>query len=1250
MLVHFRVRGILILIIALMLSGQAVFGQEATAELTSEPIVATEVPTETPTLLPSPEATLEVTPEVPSEATVEVTLEVSAEATVVPTETPMATTAPVLPPEPSLTLVYGERFDTGNVADWSFPGDAWSLVASEEGQALQVFNSVESATLNIQNMLELFNIVVQARFELDNATIAQLGVRQNTTGGYTVTLDPTGQVTLLRAGVVIAAATTAPSQPDAVQWRVIRLSAIENVIRVHVDSLEVIAVQDAAPIPPGKVNVGASYTDSSVDHMLLVDDVAVWRPASDVPVIPATPTPVTPTATSLPPTPTETVSAPVLIDTGEARPLAVIPPVQSLDVRGAPPPNNTFSGALGVNTVIYTYTGSTTDATLETGELGVAGNLPNCAYRQYPANGLFYNYLVNTVWFSFTAPAAAEYNINTAGSKFDTVLGVYTGSSVSALTQLACHDGYTSSNGTSSLNIALTQGQTVYIQVGGFYGSKFGWFGAYTLQIKSNAPLPTKVTLLSPTNASYIDDLTPALAWNVATGALDYDLEIDDQSNFSSPAYTAYELAGTSHTVSTNLTPGLYYWRVRGENLNEQAPGWSSTFRFTVGILRSPMNGTVFTTDTSVLPTFRWYSTAGAVNYTLQIDTDSNFSSPLVLEKPGLTTNSYTLTVGEELETGTVYYWRVNPNGVPSPVQWSFKVSTAALPAPTITAPVEGLATSSLNYSVDWTDVTGATYDIQVDDTSNFSSPIANLTGLASSTYAFNAPANGLFYIRVRSVNALGVPGKWSATRRYTVDNVPPAPPMLNAPMDLGSTNDTTPTFSWKAVSGANKYQIQIDDSSNFSSVFEDEEVSGTSFTAPTLPNQGTWYWRVRSRDAAGNWSTAWNSRSFMLTMMRSPVNNTVLTISTTTPTTRPTFSWNSIVGATTYILQIDTSTAFNSPLTLEKTNLTTTSYALAQNEALPAGVYYWRVNTNLGVSPVYWTLRVSPAAPSAPSIAAPTQNLVIGSTSTQITWTTVTNAVTYHIQIDDTSNFSSPVIDTTGLGTALYNFNAPQDAVYYARVRGINNLGVAGKWSSTRRFTIDNLAPGVPALAAPKLESFTSSFRPRFTWLASSGANRYEIQLSLASNFTGSSTQTFIVTSASFTPANNLLYRTYYWHVRALDAGDNDSAWSETWTVTIAPATNIAPNLNRLATSTPTLRWVPLEDTTNYEIQVDDSSNFSSPVFTANLQTDQGVIPESVTLTPLPNGTYYWRMRVRDQNGIWSGWSTRQVFTIAVG
>src|SRR5439155_332842 len=78
-----------------------------------------------------------------------------------------------------------------------------------------------------------------------------------------------------------------------------------------------------------------------------------------------------------------------------------------------------------------------------------------------------------TVWWKWVAPATGGFTFDTAGSSFDTVLGVFTGSSVSNLTPVASDDD-SGGNGTSRASFGASAGTTYYVQVGSYAGGATG--------------------------------------------------------------------------------------------------------------------------------------------------------------------------------------------------------------------------------------------------------------------------------------------------------------------------------------------------------------------------------------------------------------------------------------------------------------------------------------------------------------------------------------------------------------------------------------------------------------------------------------------------------------------------------------------------------------------------------------------------------------------------------------------------------
>ncbi|MBD2759734.1 M6 family metalloprotease domain-containing protein [Yimella sp. cx-573] len=76
-----------------------------------------------------------------------------------------------------------------------------------------------------------------------------------------------------------------------------------------------------------------------------------------------------------------------------------------------------------------------------------------------------------SVWFTWTAPSNGLLSVDTGGSSFDTLLGIYTGSSVGALTEVASNDDWSESMVTSSIEkMRVKAGTTYRIAADGFDG------------------------------------------------------------------------------------------------------------------------------------------------------------------------------------------------------------------------------------------------------------------------------------------------------------------------------------------------------------------------------------------------------------------------------------------------------------------------------------------------------------------------------------------------------------------------------------------------------------------------------------------------------------------------------------------------------------------------------------------------------------------------------------------------------------
>lgn len=142
-------------------------------------------------------------------------------------------------------------------------------------------------------------------------------------------------------------------------------------------------------------------------------------------------------------------------------------------------------------------TGANLSATLQSGEPRIAG---------IPGG--------HSVWWSWTAPATGQVTISTVGSDYDTLLGVYTGTTLGNLRSIASNDDQSGSILTSRVSFRATAGTTYQIAVDGYHGAA----GHIALNISAPAPAATAAASRSGTAA-----LSPS-AFDLAIAELLYGM------------------------------------------------------------------------------------------------------------------------------------------------------------------------------------------------------------------------------------------------------------------------------------------------------------------------------------------------------------------------------------------------------------------------------------------------------------------------------------------------------------------------------------------------------------------------------------------------------------------------------------------------------------------------------------------------------------------------------------------------------
>ncbi len=548
--------------------------------------------------------------------------------------------------------------------------------------------------------------------------------------------------------------------------------------------------------------------------------------------------------------------------------------------------------------------------------------------------------------------------------------------------------------------------------------------------------------------------------------------------------------------------------------------------------------------------------------------------------------------------------------------------------------PTDGSSTTDTTPTFSWNAVPGATgYELQIADSQAGveTAPATSVTG-TSYTPTSALTKGKTHYWRVRAKDGAGQYGAWSGVQSLRVDF--DAVSGLS-PADGATTTDTTPALRWNAVSGATGYEVQIAGSEGGLANAQAVEASAASYTPSTaLTNLQTHYWRVRAKDGDGQhgaWS-AINSLSvnFGAVSGLSPANDSAIMDTT------PTFSWNSVEGATGYELQIAGSRAGveTAPATIVAGTSYTPTLALTKGQT-----HYWRVRAKDGAGQYgAWSgvqsLRVDFDAVSGLS---PADGATTTDTTPALRWNAVSGATGYEVQIAGSEGGldSAQAVEASAASytpsTALTN-----NQTHYWRVRAKDGNRQYGPWSAINSLSVNW---GAVSGLSPANGSATTDTTPTFSWNSVEGAKGYELQIagSPAGVETAPATS---VTGTSYTPTSALTnLQIHYWRVRAKDGDGQHGAWSaiNSLSVNFGAVSGLSPaNGSDTTDTTPTFSWNAVEGAAGYELQI-AGSRAGVETAPATSVTGTSYTPTSA-LTNLQ--THYWRVRAKDGDGQHGAWS----------
>ncbi|MCX6831865.1 MAG: fibronectin type III domain-containing protein, partial [candidate division Zixibacteria bacterium] len=326
---------------------------------------------------------------------------------------------------------------------------------------------------------------------------------------------------------------------------------------------------------------------------------------------------------------------------------------------------------------------------------------------------------------------------------------------------------------------------------------------------------------------------------------------------------------------------------------------------------------------------------------------------------------------------------------------------------------------------------------------------------------------------------------------------------------------------------------LQVDDSSDFSGPESD-----LGFTPPThsvsiglTDNCLPQYWRVRAKNAC-SWSDWSVARTVTVCStptaptLESPANDA---IDIAQPVA---LNWNNIAGISNYQIQIDTTLGFAHPVVNRQRTVSSDSVS----ELVGSTIYYWRVRAASSCAASAWssTYNFTTAVCNVPDAAVLVAPVDGDSGQTQpltLDWSDAARALSYRVQVDNDSDFSSTVIDNQVTPSTLLILGLTAGTKYYWRIRAYNGCGW-GSWSDTSWFKTCYMVEA-PVLVTPH-DSDTVDPRPvSFDWNDVATASKYQFQIDDTITCISPLVDEQLVASQFGT--YDLDYGTrYYWRVRA--------------------------------------------------------------------------------------------------------------------
>lgn len=275
--------------------------------------------------------------------------------------------------------------------------------------------------------------------------------------------------------------------------------------------------------------------------------------------------------------------------------------------------------------------------------------------------------------------------------------------------------------------------------------------------------------------------------------------------------------------------------------------------------LLAPANNAQFN-STSV--TFTWEALEDATKYRIQIAKPNFATANEIVLDTETTETSFTkqLNIGE-------YEWRVKALNNSYSTEFVSRSLSIVSNADfnnnivVLNTPTNNIKTNVTAQTLSWSPIIGATsYQLQIFDASNTLVANQNVT-VSSYNYTFS---EGVFTWKVRATN--GSDFTLYSSRNLIVDTTNPNVPVLTNPANNSSLTNNAVSFSWTRtpITGSIEFDsLYIYNDSGLTSLLLKKRV--TNPHSETISNAGTYYWKMKAFDEAGNVSNQSTTFKFII-------------------------------------------------------------------------------------------------------------------------------------------------------------------------------------------------------------------------------------------------------------------------------------------------------------------------------------------------------------------------------------------------